>query len=84
MPLACTSLTHLAGAQRMYTSHSTRTAHAHTRQQRSAAAHIHSADALVASPADTLVAVPIRFFPDNAHRLSLPCRMTDGPLRISG
>jgi hypothetical protein len=35
----------------MHTSHSTRTAHAHTRQQRSAAAHSHSADTLVASPA---------------------------------
>ena len=30
----------------MHTSHSTRTAHAHTRQQRSAAAHSHSADTL--------------------------------------
>jgi hypothetical protein len=35
----------------MHTSHSTRTTHAHTRQQRSAAAHSHSADTLVASPA---------------------------------
>jgi hypothetical protein len=30
----------------MHTAHSRRTAHAHTRQQRSAAAHSHSADTL--------------------------------------
>ena len=35
----------------MHAAHSRRTAHAHTRQQRSAAAHSHSADTLVASPA---------------------------------
>jgi hypothetical protein len=32
--------------QRMHTAHSRRTAHVHTRQQRSAAAHSHSADTL--------------------------------------